>query len=83
MAQRIREFATLRSLGASRRQVLRSVLIEGFFIGLIASLIGLFAGLGLAVGLNAVFTALGLSLPQTGLVFGAGRSVVSLVLGVG
>ena len=57
VAQRIREFATLRSLGASRRQVLRSVLIEGFCIGVLASVIGLFAGLGLAKGLNAVFDA--------------------------
>jgi putative ABC transport system permease protein len=83
VAQRIREFATLRSLGASRRQVLRSVLIESFFTGLIASVVGLFAGLGLAKGLNALFTALDLSLPQTGLVFASRTVIVSLLLGVG
>ena len=60
VAQRIREFATLRSLGASRRQVLRSVLVEGFCIGVLASVVGLFAGLGLAKGLNALFDALDL-----------------------
>ncbi len=83
VAQRIREFATLRSLGASRRQVLRSVLIESFFTGLLASVVGLFAGLGLAKGLNALFSALDVSLPETGLVFATRTIIVSLVLGVG
>ncbi len=83
VAQRIREFATLRSLGASRRQVLRSVLIEALLTGALASVVGLFAGLGLAVGLNAVFSALDVSLPQTGLVFAGRTVVVSLLLGVG
>lgn len=83
VAQRIREFATLRSLGASRRQVLRSVLIEGFCIGVLASVAGLFAGLGLAKGLEALFSALDLSLPTSGLVFATRTVIVSLVLGVG
>src|SRR5262249_40172693 len=51
IAQRTREFATLRTLGASRRQVRRSVLIEAFVTGVIASVIGLFLGLALAKGL--------------------------------
>src|ERR1051325_9725464 len=46
VAQRTREFATLRTLGASRKQVLRSVVIEGFVIGLLASVLGLIAGFG-------------------------------------
>jgi putative ABC transport system permease protein len=83
VAQRVREFATLRSLGAARRQVLRSVLIEGFVIGAIASVVGLFAGLGLAKGLNAVFDAFELSLPTTGLVLETRTVIVSLVLGIG
>jgi putative ABC transport system permease protein len=83
VAQRIREFATLRSMGASRRQVLRSVLIEGFCIGVIASVVGLFAGLGLAKGLETLFDALGLSLPTAGLVFATRTVVVSLILGIG
>ena len=83
VAQRIREFATLRSLGASRRQVLRSVLVEGFSIGVLASVVGLFAGLGLAKGLNAVFDAFNLSLPTTSLVFETRTVVISLVLGIG
>ena len=65
VAQRTREFATLRTIGASRRQVLTTVIVEAFVIGLLASVIGLFAGLGLAVGLNELFVALNLDLPQT------------------
>src|SRR5205807_4029579 len=69
VAQRTREFATLRTLGAMRRQVLQSILLEGLVLGLVASAIGLLLGLLLAKGLNALFDALGLSLPQTGAVF--------------
>ena len=59
VAQRTREFATLRTLGASRKQVMRSVVIEGLVIGLLASVVGLFAGVGLA----KLLTALGGDLP--------------------
>ena len=51
----MREFAIVRTLGASRRQVLGSVILEALVIGLGASVVGLFAGLGLAVGLDALF----------------------------
>jgi putative ABC transport system permease protein len=81
VAQRTREFATLRTIGASRRQVLGSVIVEALAIGLLASAIGLFAGLGLAVGLNELFRALDLDLPQTETVFATRTIVVSLVLG--
>jgi putative ABC transport system permease protein len=81
VAQRTREFATLRTLGATRRQVLRSVLLEGLVLGLVASAIGLFLGLLLAKGLNALFDALGLSLPTTGAVFKERTVIVSLLLG--
>ena len=83
LAQRVREFATLRTLGASRRQIMRSVLVEGLVLGVLASVIGLFGGLALALGLNAVFEALDLTLPQTGLVFAARTVIVSLVIGIG
>src|SRR5207247_7085914 len=82
VAQRAREFATLRTLGASRRQVLRSVMIEAFAIGLLASVIGLFLGLAIAKGLNAIFVALGADLPQTGTVFATRTVIVSLLAGV-
>ena len=81
VAQRTREFATLRTVGASRRQVLGSVILEALVIGLLASIIGLFAGLGLAVGLNELFIALNLDLPQTDTVFATRTIVVSLLVG--
>jgi ABC-type antimicrobial peptide transport system permease subunit len=83
VAQRTREFATLRTIGASRRQVLSSVVIEALVIGLLASIIGLFTGLGLAVGLNALFVAFNLDLPHTETVFATRTIVVALVVGVG
>ena len=82
VAQRTRELATLRTLGASRRQVLTSVLIEAFAIGLIASVIGLFLGVALAKGLNVLFKALDLELPTTGLVFSLRTVIVALLVGV-
>ncbi len=81
VAQRMREFATLRTIGASRRQVLRSVILEALVIGLSASIVGLFCGLGLAVGLNRLFTSLNLELPQTQTVFATRTIVVSLLVG--
>jgi putative ABC transport system permease protein len=81
VAQRTRELATLRTLGASRRQVRRSVMLESLVIGLSASLVGLFAGLGLAKGLNAVFVALGVNLPQAGTVLASRTIIVSLLVG--
>ena len=81
VAQRTREFATLRTLGASRRQVLRSVILEALVIGLGASIIGLFSGLALALGLNALFKSLNLDLPQTDTVFATRTIVVSLLVG--
>jgi putative ABC transport system permease protein len=82
IAQRTRELATLRTLGATRRQVLRSVLLEAFVIGLLASIVGLFLGLALAKGLNSLFVSFGIDLPQAGTVFATRTIVVSLVVGV-
>ena len=64
LAQRIRELATLRTLGASRRQVRRSVLTEGLAMGVFASVVGLVLGLALAKGLNVLFEAFGVDLPE-------------------
>jgi putative ABC transport system permease protein len=82
VAQRSRELAMLRTVGASRRQVLGSVLLEALAIGALGSLVGIVAGLGLAHGLNAVLTGFGLELPQasTGL---AGRTIlISALVGI-
>ena len=82
VAQRAREFATLRTLGASRRQVLGSVVIEALFVGFAAALIGLFAGLGLAKALNWLFVKIGVDLPHSGTVFATRTVIVSLLIGV-
>ena len=82
VAQRTRELATLRTLGASRRQVLRSVVLEAFAIGAIASAVGLVAGIGLAKLLSAIFGALDLALPEAGQPVAARTVVVSLLLGI-
>ncbi|MDQ3668960.1 MAG: ABC transporter permease, partial [Actinomycetota bacterium] len=81
VAQRVREFATLRTIGASRRQLLTSVVLEALVVGILASVVGLFAGVGLAYGLDALFAALNLDLPSTGLVFAPRTVIVSLLVG--
>jgi putative ABC transport system permease protein len=82
VAQRTRELATLRTIGASRRQLLGSVMIEAFVIGLLASLTGLFLGLLLAVGLNELFKLLEVELPTTSLRLTTGAVIASLAVGI-
>jgi putative ABC transport system permease protein len=82
IAQRTRELATLRTLGATRRQVLRSVLVEAFVIGTLASIIGLFLGLLLAKGLNSLLDSFGINLPQTSTVFKTRTVIVALAVGI-
>ncbi|HEY7148142.1 MAG TPA: FtsX-like permease family protein [Gaiellaceae bacterium] len=82
VSQRIREFATLRTIGASRRQLLTSVTIEAFVIGLLGAILGLLAGIGLAAGLNALFKAFNSDLPTTGLIVAPRTVIVSLLIGV-
>jgi putative ABC transport system permease protein len=82
IAQRMREFATMRTIGATRRQVLRSVVLEALVIGVIASAVGLFAGLGLAKGLNGLFVAVGIDLPKASTVFATRTIVVALIVGI-
>ena len=64
IAQRMREMAMLRAVGASRRQVLRAVLLESAMVGAVASAIGLVAGVGMSYGLRALLGAVGLEDPQ-------------------
>ena len=82
IAQRTREFATMRTIGASRRQVLTSIIVEALVVGVIASVIGLFLGLGLAKLLFWLFDAVGFTLPNTGLLFETRTIVVALLVGV-
>ena len=83
VAQRTRENGLLRALGASRRQLLGSVLVEAVAVGLIASVIGIFAGLAVAVGLKNLLIAVGVDIPSYGLVVTTSTVVVCLVVGVG
>ena len=82
IAQRTRELATLRTIGATRRQVLRSVLLEALVVGIVASVVGLFLGLLLAKGLNSLFVSFGIDLPTNGTVFATRTIVVSLLVGI-
>jgi putative ABC transport system permease protein len=81
--QRTREFALLRSLGASRRQIVGSVIGEAVLVGIVASVIGIGAGLGLATGLSAMLSLFGMDMPSGALVLQLRTVVVSLVLGIG
>ena len=82
VAQRVREFATIRTdrrLAEADPVVGRARVV----IGLVASVIGLFLGVGLAAGLNALFKAINADLPTQGLVFAPRTVIVSLLIGVG
>jgi putative ABC transport system permease protein len=81
VAQRTREFALLRTMGASRAQILRSVMLEALVVGLTASILGLLVGLGAAKGINALFELFGASLPQEGTVFKTRTVIVGLLVG--
>jgi len=83
VAQRLRELALLRALGASGRQVLGSVLTEAVLVGLLASVVGLGAGIALSSVLKALLDAFGLDIPAGGTVVGARTVIVALVVGTG
>jgi putative ABC transport system permease protein len=81
VAQRTREFGLLRTLGASRRQILRSVLFEGTLLGVGGSLLGLLGGIGLAPALDQLFKSFGADLPDSGTVLESRTIIVSLLVG--
>jgi putative ABC transport system permease protein len=83
VAQRGREMALMRAVGASRRQVLGAVLVEATAVGVVASVLGMLAGVGVAVGLKAVLRALSFDIPASGIVFTGKTAVTSLVVGIG
>ena len=82
VAQRTREFALLRTLGASRGQILRSVVAETVVIGIIASLLGIAAGLLLAPALAALMASFGIDLGSTSIVLEPRTVIVGLVIGI-
>jgi putative ABC transport system permease protein len=81
VAQRSREFGLLRMVGAARRQILGSVMLEALAIGLLASALGLAAGFGIAKGLDAIFDSMDLALPDAGMVFASRTIIVSMLVG--
>jgi putative ABC transport system permease protein len=83
VAQRSRDFALLRTIGASRRQVLGAVVLEAAVTGLVAALVGIAVGLGLTGGLSAAFKALDVELPESEMVLASRTVIVSLLFGVG
>lgn len=82
VAQRLRELALLRAIGASRRQVSRSVLLEAAVVGLIGSVIGLASGIGLAFGLRNLLNTFDLGLPTGPLAVEARTVVIALGVGI-
>ncbi len=82
VAQRTRQLALLRAVGASRRQVLTSVMTEAVLVGLVAAAIGLAAGVGLAKVVTGLLDASGADLPTTSLVVRSGTVVTALVIGL-
>lgn len=83
VAQRRREFAMLRALGASRRQVLGSVIAEALTLGVLASAAGIVAGLGVAKGINALFKAAGADIPTSGIALAPRTVLIAVLVGVG
>jgi putative ABC transport system permease protein len=82
VAQRSRDMAMLRAIGAGRRQVLRSVLVESVAVGLLASALGLAAGVVLSYGLRGLLGAVGVEIPGGSVVISSGTVVASAVVGL-
>lgn len=82
VAQRTREFALLRAVGASARQVQLAVVVEAVVVGLVAGIVGIAAGIGLSELMRAVFDAIGFGFPDGGLVLQARTIIVAMVLGI-
>jgi putative ABC transport system permease protein len=83
VTQRSREHALLRAIGAGRRQILGSVLVEAVVVGLVASALGLLAGLAVASGLRGLMGLIGVELPTTTLQLQARTVIAALAVGVG
>ena len=82
VAQRTRELALLRAIGASRRQVMSAVLGEALVVGVVASTVGLIVGLLVAVGVRGLLDAVGVSMPAGSLVIKAHTIIASYIVGV-
>ena len=83
VAQRTKEMALMRAIGASRRQVLASVILESVAVGAVASVVGLAAGVGVAGLLKALLSGIGIDVPSGDVVITTGTVVTSMVAGFG
>ncbi|GAB2763266.1 ABC transporter permease [Streptomyces bullii] len=82
VAQRTRELALLRAVGASRRQVTRSVLVEAFVVGAVAAVTGLLAGIGIGAGLRSLLGSFGATVPDGPLVITPGTVLTAFAVGI-
>jgi putative ABC transport system permease protein len=82
VAQRVREFGMTRTLGATRGQVLRNVIGEALVVGVLASIIGLLVGIGIARGIQALFDAIGFGLPAASIEIRPRTIIVALLVGI-
>ncbi len=82
IAQRIREMAMLRTIGARRSQLMRSVVLEALIIGVVASIIGIFVGVLLAMGLKAMLDSFGIGLPAAGITIAPRTVIIPIAVGV-
>ncbi len=82
VAQRTKELALLRAVGASRRQVTRSVLLEAFVVGAVAAVAGLVAGIGIGAGLRALMGTIGATVPDGPLVITSNTVLSALAVGI-
>ena len=80
--QRTREMAMLRAVGASQGQILTSTVIESFIVGLVSSIVGVAGGVGLALGLKGILSAIGATLPSGSLVLAPRTILVGLLVGL-
>jgi len=81
VAQRTRELALFRALGASGRQVMTTVLVEALVVGLVSSLLGIVLGIGIAILLKGLLNAIGVEIPSAGTVILARTIIVSVIVG--
>ncbi|MFD0252557.1 ABC transporter permease [Streptomyces sp. NPDC127113] len=82
VAQRTREIGLMRAIGSSRRQVNRSVLVEALLLGIVGSVLGVAAGVGIAIGLMKLMSAAGMNLSTDDLTIKTATPVIGLVLGI-
>ena len=83
VAQRRREVALLRAVGATRRQILGGVLLEAVAIGLVSGVLGLLSGVGLAVGIRSLLGLVGVDIPSTSPAIESRTLVVGMAVGLG